>query len=1008
MMRADVGDGDAGPCRWPWATACAVAALAAAGCVSSASSPPLDPKYQPPGPGIVFSYPRDGQYDVPVGARILLTFSDPVPTPVDTACGRSGGQVTGSLCVEGPDGFVPGTVTVDGATVAFVPTGGLAEGAAYEVWARPSLLPIANNLAGEAPLFTFHARSTRIRPDEAATVLTVNGAALNADGTSPLPFLDDAPLRLVFSEPLDAATVDAASVRLVHAADSAAVEGIALAQGIHLTFQPAGPLVAGDAYRLEIAGAVRDLGGEPIAPATVRFTPSPISEPGHSLYTLGLNVAPPWVDGAAHPRSRVAAMPVNANVYAAQLVGANTQGVLAGGLDALVGDPQAGGTLMPMVIRRGQRIDLTSTVIREGGAIEMGVETGTLHFTMLTDAFGYQLRNPYRAASQIPDDAQAPAWVDFTMDAVLSGEDAHGNTVATQTVMGVRTLGIATLEGTEIAMDQAGAIDLDLFGLETTPVDLALRVQTGTRTPGPALGTPVLASSYPADGARDVPPGEPVELNFTGPLDPARVRSGTQVTLTTGGTAVAASTRLVGTTLVVAPSSRLDEGASYTLDWAGLRSLGGANVADGRLSFSTANTSAAAAVAPILTVLVPGAPCALVGATATSPGHCAGGKDTDDGYQPFTLPANRDVHMYFDQSIDPATLTVGAACGQGSVRIERVDADGRCAGVVPGTLVTRDRAARFAPAAPWQAGAAYRLTLVAGPDATCGPSEICGRNGKPLNTHPLAGVAAVAGGPDVVVDFTGAPATQDAYQFQESDPFVDQNGTGYVDASERPNDENVSVFEVAGVGGAVTAASLSGADCRPDRVGQQTCSYLHSTTPESIGGVLPNCPIDAQGQPSTAPNPCVQVRVYPHLITGTSTSMSSTTTVLIFPIPLQDQPNGKTITRFREVGGPAYGYIMNEPGVAEAQFVIVMDAYFDAPDLTLPFGATHDLHSKPIHTILKGPITFRPDGRLQTELRSLTNTTLTVTIGSLAGSGHIDLRIPAGQMRINIVGPPIR
>ncbi len=974
-----------------------------AGCDSlSSANQAVHLQLDPPGPGVVFSYPGDGQYDVPLGARIALTFSAVLPAAPNGACSKSGGQVSGDFCVEGPDGFVSGALAVEGATLAFAPVARLAPGATYRVWALPTLLPGATNLSAQGPLLTFHARSTRALGGQAATVLTVNGSPLNADGTSPLPFLSEAPIRLLFSEPLDPTTVTTTAARLVRSADGTPVEGVIIAQGVHLTFQQAQALDAGEGYELQLTAAVHDLGGEPIAPVSLKLTPRRTAVPNEGLYPLELDVEPAWTDGVGQPTSRLGAMPVNSNVLSSQLVGSNAMGVMAGGLEALAGNPQVMGTPIPMILRRGQRLDLTPLVVRLGGAVDAALQTGTLHFMMLTDAVGFLRRNPFRSPDQEPDDAQAPTAVEFTMDAVISGEDARGNTVATQTVMGVHLTGLSTLDGDQLAIDSVGALEFDLMGVDTAPVALALRLRTGAKAPVPALAAPALVSSFPADGAKGVSPADPVELNFSAPLDPARIRDGVELTLTEGSAVVATHPRLEGTTVVIAPSRRLAEGAVIALSYSGLRSMSGAPVAGGSLSFTTAASTAGQAAAPILTALTPGAPCALTGVSAASPGHCAGGKPSDTGYLPFTLPANRDILAQFSQAIDPASLSLGAACGQGSFRVESLGANGQCAAAVEGSLVKRDRAVRFVANKPWVPGASYRLTLVGGGNASCGTGEVCGRNGKPLNTDPLSGAGSDAGGgPDVVIDFQGAPATFDTFQPLASDPAADQSGDGTLDAAEQANDANRVVMEIAGHSGIITNASLGGADCLPARPGQQVCSYLTATLPVSVRGPLASCPLDAQGNPSTAANPCVEVQVYPSTILGTSTSMNTTALGLI---PINNLPTGMMVMRLREMGAPILGYILREPGSASPEFVIRQELYFDAPDLSIPL-ATHDLASKKLSVTLKGPVTFRPDGRMDIALRSLADVTLTVNISALLLPGSIDLRIPAGEMRVTLAGP---
>lgn len=985
----------------------AALALASAACGSGSSSHFSRNQIAGPGAGVVFSYPADGQWDVPTGARLVLTFSEALPASPAAACSRdAAGQLTGTFCVEGPDGFVAGEVAVSGTVLTFEPAARLAAGATYQVWALPALLPGATNLPAQTPLLTFHTRSERIRAGQAATVLAVNGYARNADGSSPTPYLDVAPLRLLFSEPLDPATLTPASVRLVHAADGAVVDGLPVVHGVHLTFQPAAPLTAGDAYRLELTAAAHDLGGESITPVALDFTPQRTAVPGQDLYALSLDVTPAWAGGAGQPLSRLSNTAVNASDLASQLIGDATLGVLPGGLDAQVGNPELG-AYIPMLLPRGQRLDLTSLPLRYGGVLESGLQTGTVHFNLLTDAVGYMRRNPFRPASQEPDDLLSPTWVEFLMDAVLTSEDAHGNTIASQTVLGIRVLGLSGVDGDQLVIDQVGALDFSLIGVDTAPIGLSLRLRTGTRTEVAPLAAPALVSSFPADGAASASPAEPIELNFTGPLDPARVRDGLEIQLASGGVAVATSTRLEGATLVIVPSRRLDEGAGCTLSWSGLRSLGGDAVASGSLSFTTAVSAASQPVPPVLAALVPGAPCALTGGTAGAPGHCVGGQASDGTYQPFTLPANRDVRALFSAPVDPASLTLGAACGQGSVRVEQVDANGRCAAVVEGTLQRRDRELRFVPNAPWTPGAAYRLTLVAGRVAgpACAAGGICGRNGRPLNTHPLDGAGpTTGGGPDVVIDFTGAPATIDTYQPLASDPAADQNGNGYLDAGERATDGNRIAMEIASFDGVVTSASLNGLDCLVDRPGQQVCSHVTATLPVSIGGVIASCPIDAEGRPSTAPNPCIEVRVLPNSILGTSISMSTTAFGIV---PISNLPTGVMVMRLREQGAPIHGYILREPGVADPEFVIRQDVYVDTPDLSIPL-ATHDLASKPLSVVLKGPVTFRADGRMDVALRNLADVSMKVNISALLLPGSIDLRIPAGEMRITLAGPVLR
>lgn len=941
--------------------------------LAACESPPAtnpNPPPAAPGPGVIFSYPRDGQYDVPLGARVLITFSG---APV-------AGKVATAIHLTSNGAAVAISPTVDGNTVVFAP--GFTAGTDYEVTVDAAILDGATNLDGSTPLFSFHTRSTSVIAGRAPTVLTVNGTPPGTD--APLPFLDEATIRVLFSEPLDATTVDGSSVQLLDAAGNA-VPGALTVHDVHLTFDPDATLTAGQTYTLSLSSAVHDSGGEALTAVTFPLTPKQTAAADGTTYEQHLTITPPWADAATQPRSTIGAMPANSNFLSSQLVGDNTLGVMAGGLTATLGDPGAFGGPIPMIIKKGQRLDLTSMQIRYGGVLEAGLQTGTVHFTLLSDANGFLTRNPFRPAGQLPDDATAPVVVDLTMDALISGEDAHGNVISTQTVMGIRLLGTSVVDGDQLVVEQVGALDFSTLGVGTAPVNLALRLRSGTKATITPLASPTLISTFPAQGATDAAPDLPIELNFSAPVDVGAI------TVSQGGTSIPSAVRVDGTTLIVQPRQRLADGTATTVSWAG-----------GTLSFETAHLSTEKPAPPILTALVPGAPCAL-----NASGSCVDGKSDDDGYVPFALAANRDVRALFSQPMKGSTFTLGTSCGMGSVRVERVDTGGTCQAPVPGTLTVMDRELRFTPNTPWTVGATYRLTLVGGSNDTCGPGELCSRAEKPLNTDPLKSAKdGEGGGPDVVITFTGAPATKDSYQPLESSPFADQNGNGYLDADETPTDGNRVAMEYVGRGGIVTGASLNGDDCVPSREGQQSCSYLHATLPVNVGQVLANCPLDAQGRASTVANPCIEIRVYPNLIVGTSLSMNTTA---IGVAPINDLPTGMMLMRVREHDGPATGYIMREAGVDDPIFVINQQVYLDSPDLQILGGVgSHDQHSKQLNVTLKGPVTFRPDGRMDVALKNLADVGLSVNIVALGLTGRIDLRIPAGEMRITLGGGLLR
>ncbi len=959
------------------------------------SSPPA-PKPPPPaaGPGLTFTWPRDGQRDVPANAPVVLHFSDALAvSSLDGGCD--------TFCVEGPAGPLPGTLAVvAGNTITFAPRDGYDDGQRYQVHARAALLPGATNLDAD-PLFSFVARQSRPIPNAPPTVVAFEDQPLDG-GT--LPFLDVAPLRLLLSEPVDPASVTPSTVQLKGAGGSAVAASL-VAGGQQLVVDPEQDLTSGQTYTLTLTG-VKDLGGEALAPFTLTVTPVRAEAEGGGLFTQSLALAPPFA--APQPASVLSGAPVNASQASSPLIGSATLGLQQGGLTAQLGDPSAFGGPIPMLIRKGQTLDLSPLAIRFGGELASGYQTGNLHFTVLTDAVGWLTRSPYRAASQLPGD-RSPVFVDLTMDTALTAEDPQGNGMSTQNLLGVRLLGLSTTDGDQLAVDQLGALELGTLGINAAPTTLALRMRTGGASVTPSLGAPKLTATYPLPVASDASPDRPIQLVFSAPISAA----GATLALTENGAAVSFSARTEGSAIEVVPGRRLADAAAIKLTWSGLTTLSGDPVMPSasdplggatQLSFTVAAVPSTPSPPMIASVTV-GAPCALMGGGTSSPGSCVGGKGSDEAYQGFTLAANLPLEVGFTQPMRPDTLVEGTSCGNGGVRIEALDANGACSGPVSGTLLARDRGFRFVPARPWTVGARYRLVLNGGNDGSCDTLELCSAAGVPLNTDPLNGQGS-GGGPAAVLPFTVTAPTPDSLQPLETQPFADENGNGDVDGAEAVHDENRVAMEVAGTGGIVTDASLNGPDCVATRTGTQVCTALHAQLPVVVGAVLPKCPIDANGAATASGGPCVRVRVLPNVILNSSLSMNTT---VIGLLPINNLPTHGLIMRVREPGGPAYGYILGEAGQTYPQFVIQQSVYLDAPDLSIAGGlASHDLSSKPLTIALKGPVTFLPDGRMHVALKNLADVPLTVNISALGLSGNVDLRIPQGEMHVTLVGPPTR
>ncbi|HEU4614413.1 MAG TPA: Ig-like domain-containing protein, partial [Kofleriaceae bacterium] len=349
-------------------------------------------------PGVVFTYPIDGQVDVPLGSRIVITFSDPVDE----------GAAASAVSLEGPDGPVPTTVVVsDTGKSVSITSDALAPGTTYGVHVQNGLAPKAENIPGTGPLFSFTTRSSRPRA-EAPTLVAVNGGDPTMVGTSFRPMFETTTIRLLFSEPIDPRTLSlgAGSIELLDSTGSA-VPATLVADGIHASIDPKEDLSAGSMYTLRLGNQIHDLGGQALTPTAVTITPQSTGASTPIAQVLRTRQA-----GDPGPAaSRSGAVP-NDIVLASPLIGDVTTHLQAGALAAELGDPKALDGPIAFTLRKGQRLTMSGFDVMLGGEIPSGQTTGDLQIELLTDAGGMLYRNPYQPADQRPENERAPVYVD--------------------------------------------------------------------------------------------------------------------------------------------------------------------------------------------------------------------------------------------------------------------------------------------------------------------------------------------------------------------------------------------------------------------------------------------------------------------------------------------------------------------------------------------------------------------------------------------------------------------
>jgi hypothetical protein len=932
-------------------------------------------------PGVLFTYPANGQLDVPTGARIVVSFSDPVDKGAVGSCTAT----SGGFCVVGPDGPVDVTpvVSEDGKTVS-MPASELAEGTTYQVIVRSELAPEARNLPGSGPLVTFTTRSTRPRA-AAPELVAFNGAAPGMPDAF-RPLFETSTLRLVFSEPLDPRTVTlaAGSIELLDATGSA-VPATLVSNGIHVAIDPKDDLTPGAMYVLRLGSQLLDLGGQAIAPTTLTITPH-LSE--GAPIPQKLRTRQEGDPGPEHSRS--GATP-NEIVIDKPLIGRETSQMLPSVLAAELGDPKAIGGPIAFTIRKGQRLRSTGMDIALGGEIATGLSTGEVWIELLTDGGGRIYRNPHQAAEQRPENDRAPLYVDLSMDVAVYAVDANGNAALTQTVLGLQGVGTAIATDGVLAIETVASMDLALLGVTKAPTNLVLELISDEDA---SLSTdtvsPSIVATYPEQSSQHAV-DEGIDVVFSEPIDLDRARAGGVRLEDTNGVAVPSVIESQGAAVVVRPLAPLAYSKIYRVVFGDVADAVGNKAAIPNLSFVT--PALIAYDVPLMaTAVYPGTPCALTGATATSPGRCDGGLATDELYRPFALPANDPIEVTFSQPLRRSSVTRGTVCGQGSVRIE--DTSGGTCTVVPGTLLVRARSLSFIPDVPWSEGRTYRLTLVSGSDETCSAGELCGPTSA-ANFDPLKGSEnGDGGGPPLVITFLGAPRGTSTYMLTNATPLTDINGSGFQEAGEQERDENHAALRITGTTDDVSSAVFEGTDCIPSTPEKESCMYIQGAMPVRMGELSTSCG-------STGATSCIPVTESPQAMLSTNTTMTANTGIDI------TTDTGASVMRVREpAGGDVMGYIVDRGGTPT--FITTLELYMDAPDMSIPLSS-HDLHSKPLSITLEGPVAVLPDGRIAIQLANTADVPVVVAIDAPLGiAGTVKMIVPKGEMKLQLMSPAPR
>lgn len=205
-------------------------------------------------PTVLSSTPANGSVNVAANTQLRVSFSEPInPSTINGS----------TIFLSGPSGIVSGTVSYDNSTLSatFVPAATLQNNANYTLVATTGVQDLAGNAL--AAQFTAAFTTIAVLPGPDTTPPTVT-STIPANGATNVSVLTA--IRVTFSEPMTASTIDATTMTL-------SVAGIPIGGSVSYdaasrtaSFAPAAGLLAENrTYTVTITTGVRDAAGNPMA-----------------------------------------------------------------------------------------------------------------------------------------------------------------------------------------------------------------------------------------------------------------------------------------------------------------------------------------------------------------------------------------------------------------------------------------------------------------------------------------------------------------------------------------------------------------------------------------------------------------------------------------------------------------------------------------------------------------------------------------------------------------------
>lgn len=517
---------------------------------------------------LIYSFPDEGQIEVPVSSPIVLRFSSPVvETAPEIILTEVGGDPVTGLDMEWVDNN-RGMIITPGSNLKPM-TDYIVDVPAIEL----------DKGTAQARSIAFSTRALFEGPKSQLGTDTFEIIRMIPDGEQ-YQIMDFSSFRLQFSQPLDRSTArygNSAESTVQLMGPNGLVDAHLLVSGRYMTIDPKSELTPGADYSLNITTGLASIYGDtlpggsfgnPNDPLAVRFpiTPQDTGAPG-----TGERVSMVQDVADTGEVSPLTGKPINLVPMASVLLGEDTATQASGTLAAELAFAPNFPDETPFRVKRGSLIEGASIDVRISGEVPAGFDSGDVRIEFLSDAVGYLLPNRYSGLDDVPRQVR------LFMDVAVSTATPTANGAITQNLMHIELVGTSIVEDGQMVINAVGVVEPNVLGSERAKGLLSFYMKAfedqdnppvvGNHSTPPvlqswSLGTNALTGENKALQAK---PGDPVIFNFDQALDPESVAG--NVRLFHNDTPMDIEYFADGSALVIKPAAvreESDEGTTIT------------------------------------------------------------------------------------------------------------------------------------------------------------------------------------------------------------------------------------------------------------------------------------------------------------------------------------------------------------------------------------------------------------------------------------------------------------